>query len=101
MDPLIIRDKFPTPVKHNDVASNWKSRGYGCHTFSDPPDRVWNDFVHQTNELVTVVDGRLELTIGNQTVFIQPGDEIFIPRGATHSVRNCSNTKTSWLFGYD
>ena len=101
MDPLIIRDKFPTPVKHNDVVSNWKSRGYGCHTFSDPPDRVWNDFVHQTNELVTVVDGQLELTIGNQTVFIQPGDEIFIPRGATHSVRNCSNTKTSWLFGYD
>ena len=101
MDPLIIRDKFPTPVKHNDVASNWKSRGYGCHTFSDPPDRVWNDFVHQTNELVTVVDGQLELTISNQTVFIQPGDEIFIPRGATHSVRNCSNTKTSWLFGYD
>ena len=101
MDPLIIRDKFPTPVKHNDVASNWKSRGYGCHTFSDPPDRVWNDFVHQTYELVTVVDGQLELTVGNQTVFIQPGDEIFIPRGATHSVRNCSNTKTSWLFGYD
>ena len=101
MDPLIIRDKFPTPVKHNDVASNWKSRGYGCHTFSDPPDRVWNDFVHQTNELVTVVDGQLELTVGNQTVFVQPGDEIFIPRGVTHSVRNCSNTKTSWLFGYD
>ena len=101
MDPLIIRDKFPTPVKQDEVASNWKSRGYGCHTFSDPPDRVWNDFVHQTNELVTVVDGQLELTVGNQTVFVHPGDEIFIPRGVTHSVRICSNTKTSWLFGYD
>ena len=101
MKQLVVPDKFPPPVKRDDVASNWKSRGYDCHHFSDPPGQEWNDFVHQTNELVTVVDGQLELTVGNQTVFVQPGDEIFIPRGVTHSVRNCSNTKTSWLFGYD
>ena len=101
MKQLVVPDKFPPPVKRDDVASNWKSRGYDCHHFSDPPGQEWNDFVHQTNELVTVVDGQLELTVGNQTVFVQPGDEIFIPRGVTHSVRNCSNTNTSWLFGYD
>ena len=101
MKQLVVRDKFPPPVKRDSVASNWRSRGYDCHHFSDPPGQEWNDFVHQTNELVTVVDGQLKLTVGNQTVLIQPGDEVFIPRGATHSVQNCNNTKTTWLFGYD
>lgn len=84
-----------------DVAQDWRARGYDCRPFVDPPGQEWNDFVHATNELVTVAEGRLRLTVGDQTLFADPGDEIFIPSGVLHSVKNVSSQTTRWLFGYD
>ncbi len=72
----------------------------GC-LFTDPPGREWNDFVHDCNELVTVVEGRLEMTVAGETCAVAPGDEVFIPKGARHSVRNVHHATTRWLFGYD
>jgi hypothetical protein len=53
------------------------------------------------NELVTVVEGALELSIAGQTWVVQPGDEVFIPEGAVHSVKNIHTDTTRWLYGYD
>ncbi len=83
------------------MAREWKARGYSCDVFTDPPGREWNDFVHATNELVTVLDGTLRLTIEGDEVIAQPGDEVFIPKGACHSVKNIATTATHWLYGYD
>lgn len=83
------------------VAANWQSRGFSCQRFSDPPGREWSDFVHEANELVTVLEGRLELTVGDATLVVEAGDEVFIPRGAYHSVKNIHHGTTRWLFGYD
>ncbi len=101
MTQLIIRQKFSTPVRRDEVEGDWDIRGFNCHSFSDPPGKEWNDFIHQTNELLTVVVGQLELTIENKTILVQPGDEVFILKGAIHSVKNCNNNHTNWLFGYD
>ena len=57
--------------------------------------------MHGTNELLTVTEGRLELTIGKQTLVAEPGDEVFIPSGAVHSVKNIHDATTCWLYGYD
>ena len=76
-------------------------RGYSYHDFHDPPGQEWNDFVHQTQELVTVIEGRLELEIAGESLVAEPGDEVFIPKGAVHSVRNIDSGRTHWLFGYD
>ncbi len=83
------------------VAADWRARGYSCREFVDPPGREWNDFVHRTNELVTVVEGRLRMRVGEATCEAGPGDEVFIPRGAVHSVKNIHTGTTRWLFGYD
>lgn len=101
MTDLIIRKKFPPPVDQAAVAASWRDRGYSCHLFSDPPGQEWNGFVHAANELVSVLDGELELTIGDDRYTAGPGDEVFIPRDAVHSVRNISTGQTRWLFGYD
>jgi len=89
------------PLDRDQVAHDWHQRGYTCDGFTDPPDREWNDFVHMTNELVTVMDGRLKLTIGGEEIIAEPGDEVFIPKGARHSVKNVASTTTHWLYGYD
>lgn len=101
MAERVTRGKFSLPVSAEAVAANWRGRGYSCGPFVDPPGREWNDFVHAANELVTVVAGRLALTIGDEQVIAEPGDEVFVPKGAVHSVRNVSATTTRWLFGYD
>ncbi len=31
----------------------------------------------------------------------EPGDEVFIPKGARHSVKNIHVATTQWLYGYD
>ncbi|NJL18541.1 MAG: hypothetical protein HC938_16655 [Nitrospira sp.] len=73
----LARHKFSVPLDREQVAQDWKQRGYSCDLFTDPPGREWHDFVHTTNELVTVVVGKLRLTIG---------DEKSLPSQATRSL---------------
>lgn len=98
---LIEKRKFATPVDRDAVARDWRARGYSCEPFTDPPGREWNDFCHATNELVTVVEGKLALTVGGETMICEAGDEVFIPKGAVHSVKNVAPGTTRWLYGYD
>ena len=98
---LIEKRKFATPVDRDAVARDWRGRGFSCQPFADPPGREWNDFRHATNELVTVVEGRLQMIVGGATVECDEGDEVFIPSGAMHSVKNVAPRTTRWLYGYD
>lgn len=93
--------RFERPVELRAVARDWAERGFSCDTFVDPPGREWRDFVHGCNELVTVMEGRLGMTVDGETCELSPGDEILIPKGAVHTVRNIHSGTTRWLYGYD
>lgn len=97
----LTHQKFPVPLDRDQVTQDWRRRGYSCDLFTDPPGREWKDFVHTTNELVTVMEGALKLTIGREEIIAEPGDEVFIPKGVCHSVKNVSSSTTHWLYGYD
>lgn len=101
MGEVFRKRKYPTPLQRMRVAADWRKRGYSCALFVDPPGRAWTDFVHNSNELVTVAEGRLEVTIDGERMVAEPGDEVFIPRGTLHSVRNIHSDTTRWLYGYD
>jgi mannose-6-phosphate isomerase-like protein (cupin superfamily) len=101
MSPYVRRRKFPAPVDRAAVAADWRARGFSCDLFVDPPGRAWLDFRHASNELVTVAEGRLEVTVAGESFVAEPGDEIYIPRGVPHSVRNIGSAATRWLYGYD
>jgi uncharacterized protein YdcH (DUF465 family)/uncharacterized cupin superfamily protein len=100
-DEYVRRDRFRRPVDHGEVARGWVERGFSCRAFTDPPGQVWRNYVHDTNELVTVVEGRLEVELHDQSYVLEPGDELYIPRGAKHTVRNLHTGSTRWLYGYD
>lgn len=95
------RKKFVAPVTQQDIAVDWHRRGYSCDLFIDPPGREWVNFVHKTDELVVVVRGMLKITIGDEVFIAEPGDEVFIPKGVCHSVKNIADMTTEWLYGYD
>ena len=97
----VIKSKFGCPVDGTAVAAEWRVRGYSCDLFVDPPGREWNDFVHARNELGTVAEGRLEVKVAGNRFVAEPGDEVFIPKGAMHSVKNVHVNATRWLYGYD
>ena len=89
------------PVDPNAIRRDWADRGFSCERWEDPPGQEWNDFVHSTDELVVVIEGTLEFEVSGKTHRPQPGEELFIPRGAAHSVRNIGPGRATWLFGYN
>jgi quercetin dioxygenase-like cupin family protein len=97
----ISHKKFSVPINRESVSNSWGRRGYSCDVFVDPPGREWNNFVHSTNELVTVIEGKLQMTIEGEDLLAEPGDEVFIPKRACHSVKNIHYATTKWLYGYD
>ena len=100
-EEYVVRHRFRLPVDHGEVAQAWQERGFSCDSFSDPPGREWKDFTHATNELVTVVEGRLSVSLHGSDYILEPGDELFIPRNSVHTVRNDHTGTTLWLYGYD
>ena len=101
MNQIVLKHTYPAPLQRSKVAADWRMRGYSCELFVDPPGREWLDFVHSANELVMVAEGRLEVTVDGHRLVAEPGDEVFIAKGARHSVRNIHDDTTRWLYGYD
>ncbi|MEW6774908.1 MAG: cupin domain-containing protein [Bdellovibrionota bacterium] len=101
MSSYLTKKYFPVPVDSRAVAREWDKRGYSCGEWVDPPGQEWINYVHRTNELVTVLDGALEMTVGNETFRMEPGDEAFIPKNVRHTVRNIHSGTSKWLYGYD
>ena len=82
------------------MRQRWRRRGFSCDVWRDPPGQVWADFVHDTDELVMLVDGSLEIRMNGDTLPARIGEEILIPAGVSHTVRNTGNTTNSWFYGY-
>jgi quercetin dioxygenase-like cupin family protein len=82
------------------IAADWKSRGFSCELWLDLPGQRWEAFTHATDELVIVLEGEMEFEVAGETHHPQPGQELLIPAGAVHSARNIGSTSARWLYGY-
>ena len=87
-------------LNQHDVSRDWAARGFSCALWVDPPGQRWENFVHSTDELVLVLEGKLEFEIDGKVSHPGTGKEIFIPAGAVHSVRNIGSSTARWLYGY-
>ena len=96
----LTRGKFPTPLDREAVARKWRGHGYSCGALVDPPGRAWEGYVHDVDELACVIEGRLAIEVAGESFAVEPGDEVFIPAHAVHSVRNVHPGATRWLYGY-
>ena len=83
-----------------DVRAEWARRGFSFEYWIDPPGQVWRDFVHDIDELVMLIEGELEVEIDGSAKRLSVGDELKIPAGARHTVRNVGDTPNRWCFGY-
>ena len=82
------------------VKTDWEKRGYSFGIWIDPPGQVWEDYVHGVDELLMLAEGEIELSFLGKTFFPKIGEEILIPAGASHTVRNIGKTANRWYYGY-
>jgi len=82
------------------VRKDWRARGFSCDTWVDPPGQTWERFVHSADEVAMVLEGTVEFEVDGKTSRPAPGEEVLIPKGAVHSVRNEGRTTARWLYGY-
>ena len=61
---------------------------------------MWANFVHDTDELVMVVEGEVEFEIEGETYRLPPGEEVLVSVGSKHTARNSGKTESRWLYGY-
>ena len=90
----------PTKIDRETVRTDWASQGFSCELWIDPPNQVWNDFQHDVDEMVLLLEGQSQIEMEGRTVRLQSGDELMIPAGTRHTVRNCGDGPARWLHGY-
>lgn len=83
-----------------EIERKWAVDGYSCELWVDPPGQRWEGYVHEVDEKVFMLSGKMELEVGGRKKVLEPGDEAFIPARAAHSVRNVGGTEARWLYGY-
>ena len=66
-------------MNSDHIKRDWHSRGYSFGVFRDPPGQVWADFAHQTDELVVLAEGEIEMKIEGKAERFQIGEMVFIP----------------------
>jgi mannose-6-phosphate isomerase-like protein (cupin superfamily) len=89
-----------TQSTRDRVARGWRRRGFSCDLWVDPPGQVWEDYAHQTDELLMVLEGELQVEFQGHRLSPAIGDEVLIPAKVTHTVRNIGKVTARWLYGY-
>ncbi len=82
------------------VKTDWERRGFSFGIWIDPPGQIWEDYVHGVDELLMLAEGEIELSFLGKTFRPNIGEEVLIPAGAGHTVRNIGKTTNRWYYGY-
>ncbi len=86
-------------LNRSDIAKDWHARGYSCGLWIDHAGREWSYLAQKTDELFLMLSGELELEIEGQTFRPSVGEEIRIPTGRPHTIRNDRGKTARWLYG--
>ncbi len=60
-------------------------KGYRVSRYVYPSGTYFPDHTHEVDKIDAVVSGRFRLTLAGESVVLEAGDAIEVPRGAVHS----------------
>ena len=89
----------PVANERSKVAKDWHARGFSCGLWIDHAGREWSCHPHETDELFMMMSGELELEMEGQSIQPSVGEEIRIPAGVPHIIRNVRGKTARWLYG--
>lgn len=59
--------------------------GYDCQRYEYPPGAFFSDHSHAVDKIDAVISGRFRISSGTDSVILEPGDYVHVPRGIVHS----------------
>ncbi|MDH5585588.1 MAG: cupin domain-containing protein [Nitrospirota bacterium] len=86
-------------IDRSTVAKDWHARGFSCGMWIDHAGREWSYQVQKTDELFMMMSGALELELEGLSIQPSVGEEIRIPAGMPHTIRNIGGNTARWLYG--
>lgn len=89
---------YALPVSPDDVRAEFPD--FSFDTYLDPPGQVWEDFMHETDEFVAVVAGRMDIEVGSERRLCVAGDLVLIPARTRHTLRTTNDAGSVWHYGY-
>ena len=93
-------DAIALLVDRERVVREWKKRGFIHGQATYPPGRERAATVRETDEVILVVEGEIQIEVAGEIVTLDPGKELLIPAGVPHTIRNAGPVISRWLYGY-
>lgn len=88
-------------MTEKEFETNWAERGFSFGVGKIKLDEGVDDAVHDDqDELVVMVNGRLEFTIDNKVFIPESNTEILIPARSRHSIKNIGTEESKIYYGY-
>lgn len=86
-------------IERSTVAKDWHARGFSCGMWIDHAGREWACRPHQTEELLMVMSGIIEVDVEGRRIRPSIGEEVQIPPGVPHTIKNIGGKTARWLYG--
>ena len=73
------------PLSEQALRRKLEARGYEVHRYVYPPGTVFPAHTHGIDKIDAVLSGRFRMRMQGQSVILQAGDCLAVPRGMVHS----------------
>jgi mannose-6-phosphate isomerase-like protein (cupin superfamily) len=73
------------PLSEASMRRKLTAMGYGVSRYDYPAGTVFDTHTHSVEKIDAVLEGRFRITMGDDSVVLEPGEAVLVPRGATHS----------------
>ena len=85
----------------NELEKNWTDRGFSFGVGTIKSGDAVDEAVHNDkDELVLMEPGEYEFIFDNESFFQKGGDEVLIPAGVTHTIKNIGPNNSKIYYGY-
>jgi quercetin dioxygenase-like cupin family protein len=88
-------------VDVEELTRSWDERGFNCEEHTDAPGKGVPRHAFDHDELVVVIEGDIEINVAGKTMRPGKGEEVVIPAGTEHEVRNVGQKPARRLHGFE
>jgi quercetin dioxygenase-like cupin family protein len=79
------------PLGEAALRRKLEARGYAVTRYHYPPGTYFPDHAHGVDKIDAVLSGRFRMTMNGQSVVLEAGDCLAVPRGVVHSAEVVGN----------
>lgn len=90
-----------TAVDVRGLTRHWDARGFSCEERTTAPGQMVPRHAFDHDELVVVLEGDMEIYVAGRTLRPRRGEEVVIPAGTRHALRNVGATPARRLHGFE